>query len=35
MLINTRDIEYFDDYEQVQLYNYTRMLWMPLSSKAP
>ena len=35
MLINTRDIQFFDDYEQVQLYNFTRMIWMPLSSKAP
>mmetsp|Transcript_24844 Transcript_24844/g.33256 ORF Transcript_24844/g.33256 Transcript_24844/m.33256 type:complete len:120 (+) Transcript_24844:473-832(+) len=35
MLINTRDIEFSDDYEEVKLYNFTRMFWMPLSSVAP
>ena len=35
MLINTRDIDYTDDYEEVSLKSFTRMMWMPLSAKNP
>ena len=35
MLINTRDIEFFDEYEQVRLKNFTSLMWAPLSVTAP
>lgn len=35
MLINTRDIGFFNEYEEVKLQNFTRMIWMPLSSTQP
>jgi len=33
MLINTRGTEFSDEYEQVQVKNYTSLMWMPINSK--
>lgn len=35
MLINTREIEFFDEYERVELIDYTKMMWMPINSRSP
>ena len=35
MLVNTRDIEFYDEYEQVRLKNFTSMMWLPLSVQNP
>ena len=35
MLINTREIEFFDDYEQVRVHPFTKLMWMPINSLQP
>ena len=35
MLINTRDTEFYDEYEQVWLKEYTKLMWMPINSLSP
>ena len=33
MLINNRHIEFYDDYEKVQIKNQTDLMWMPINSR--
>ena len=35
MLINTRDISFEEDYEQVKLSSHTDLMWMPVNSRTP
>lgn len=35
VLLNTRDIEFYDEYEQVRLQNYTSLNWMSINSRTP
>jgi len=35
LLINTRDIEFFNDYEEVRVQEYTSLHWMPINSRTP
>ena len=35
VLMNTREIEFFDEYEQVRVQNFTSLNWMPINSRMP
>ena len=35
MLINTREIEYSKDYEEVKVHAFTKLMWMPINSAQP
>ena len=35
VLLNSREPEFFDDYEQVRLKNFTQMHWMSVNSRTP
>ena len=35
MLINTNEIEFFNEYEEVQPKAYTALHWMPINSRSP
>ena len=35
MLINTRESEFFDEFEQVRIHDFTKLMWMPINYAQP
>ena len=35
MLINTKEIEFYDEYESVRVHAFTQLMWMPINSAQP
>lgn len=35
MLINTKEIEFYDEYESVRVHPFTQLMWMPINSAQP